>query len=461
MRNYRLIAALLILFLAIFIVPGTFSVTSSAQPDRFTAVANKLVTALNSGNSETIYSEFGDQVKMAFTPEKASAYFKSLVAQNGKLVRLEPPQLTPPLQATFRAHFEKTEMELKLYLDGQDKILGFGFSPVSAATSIPIPDTKPTDPKPGGNRPLSAEELFKAGRFAEAETAFSNIVSNNNQDYQAIVRLGQLALLGNQFDAAQKWLTTAANLKPAEKTPFSLLAEAAYRQDNFSKAAMFFASAGRDVKAKQIGSFKRSVPYRIEGRADVVKLKFVQTDPLPLVQVRVNKSEPVYFLIDTGGGETILDTDYAKEAGAILFGSEIGTFGANTQAETGLGKVDSLTLGGWTIRNLPIHTLNTKPFNVATSGQKVSGIIGTNLLYHFISTIDYQNGELVLQRKSSSARQDAYKNKLAAIPFWLAGDHLIVAWGTVNGSRPMLMLVDTGLGGGGFVCPQSTLDEME
>lgn len=461
MRNYHLIAVLMSMFFAGTIVLELTTEKAFAQADRFTVSANKLVTTINAGEVDSIYSDFGDQVKQAFTPEKAKAYFQGLVAQHGKIVKLEPPRLTPPLQATFLVHFEKADMELKLYLDGQDKILGFGFSPVSVATPTPTTtDSNVNKTKPVVDKPRSAEDLFKAGLFADAESAYAKLASADKKDYQAALNLGHVALLGNRFETAQKWLTIASQLKPEEKTPLSLLAETAYRQDDFSKAAVFFAKAGRDVKAKQIGSFKGLTPYKVEGSVDKLKLKFVQTDPLPLVQVKVNSSDSVYFLIDTGGGDTILDTDFAKEVGVVAFGSEMGTFGANTQAETVLGKVDSITLGDWTIKNLPIHTLNTTPFNVATSGKKVSGIIGTNLLYHFISTIDYQNGELVLQKRSKLALDNLAKQKLTSIPFWLAGDHLIVAWGTANKSQPMLMLVDTGLGGNGFVCPQSTLDEI-
>jgi len=41
----------------------------------------------------------------------------------------------------------------------------------------------------------------------------------------------------------------------------------------------------------------------------------------------------------------------------------------------------------------------------------------------------------------------------------MAGDHFMVAWGTVNQSQPLLWFVDTGLAGGGFLCPESTLRE--
>lgn len=45
------------------------------------------------------------------------------------------------------------------------------------------------------------------------------------------------------------------------------------------------------------------------------------------------------------------------------------------------------------------------------------------------------------------------------MPFWLAGNHLIRSHGRVGDSEPVVLFVDTGLAGGGFTCPQSTIDE--
>jgi len=461
MRSHKSIIVTITFFIAALTLVEFSSMTTSAQTDRFVAAANKLVTAINIGDTDGVINEFAENVKQAFPPDKAKAYFQNLVAQHGKILRLEAPRSISPQQASFLIHFEKADLEMKLYLDDQNKIIGFGFSPVAATTPVPQKTEQPTvTVKPTQDPPNSADELFRTGKFPEAEKAYLKLANKDKKNYQAALRLGHIALLGNRFDAARKWLAIAAQINAEEKTSFSLLAENAYRQDDFSTAAVHFAKAGRVTKAKQIESFKGQTPYKIRGSADMTRLKFVQTDPLPLVQVKVNSSETVFFLIDTGGGETILDKDFAKDVGATIYASEMGTFGGNTQAETGLGRVDSLMLGDWTIENVPIATLNTKPFDVAANGKKVSGIIGTNLLYHFISTIDYQNGELVLQKKSKNILNNLYKQKQMAVPFWLAGDHLIVAWGTANQSQPMLMLVDTGLAGGGFVCPQSTLDEI-
>jgi hypothetical protein len=258
-------------------------------------------------------------------------------------------------------------------------------------------------------------------------------------------------------------LTKASELQPAESLPKSLLAETWYRRDDFIRAAALFAAIGREAKARQLHSFQGKIPYQIDSPVPETRLKFLHTDPLPLVTVRVNDSEPVNFLIDTGGGEVILDSDFAKKIGVADFGNEQGTFAGNAKSEVGQGRANSLELGDWVVKNVPVNILSTRRFSAAARGKQVDGILGTTLLYHFIPTLDYRNGELILRRKTKEFTRRLERKTAGeghpAVPFWLAGDHLMVAWGSVNQSRPMLMFLDTGLAGGGFVCPRSTLDD--
>lgn len=41
-----------------------------------------------------------------------------------------------------------------------------------------------------------------------------------------------------------------------------------------------------------------------------------------------------------------------------------------------------------------------------------------------------------------------------ALPFWLAGDHFMFVWGRANGRPPVLLFVDIGPAGGGFLCSE-------
>jgi len=243
----------------------------------------------------------------------------------------------------------------------------------------------------------TADSFFRAGKFAEAEKTYGKILNEDSKNHRAVARLGYIALLANRLDDAQKWLTEAIKLKPEEAALKSLLAEAYYRRDKFQQAAPLLRAIGREAMTKKLESFKNVSPYRIRGAAEVTNLKFVITDPLPMVQVRVNSSKLVNFLIDTGGAELITDTEFAKEIDATLFKSEMGTFAGGKKAAFQHGRVDSLTLGDFTVKNVPAHIMDVRRFSQPIfAGIRVDGIIGTVLLYHFLATLDYPDGQLIV-----------------------------------------------------------------
>ena len=309
----------------------------------------------------------------------------------------------------------------------------------------------------------SADSLFKAGKFAKAEKIYIKIVNEDPGNDRAVARLGHIALLANRLDDAEKWLTKAVKLKPEEKSLKLLLAQGYYRRDKFQRAAPLLRAVGNEVVAKKLLSFKDVSPYKIEGTAEVTNLKLVMTDPLPVVQVRVNKSDLVNFFIDTGGAEVIVDTEFTKEIGATQFGAEMGTFAGGKKAPYQHGRVDSFTPGDFTVKNMPVHIMDVRRFSPIFRGKRVDGIIGTVLLYHFLATLNYAEGQLTLRRRTKEnlkrVEKEAVEQGSMVVPFWMAGDHYMVAWGTVNNSQPMLFFVDTGLAGGGFTCPESTIQK--
>jgi hypothetical protein len=115
------------------------------------------------------------------------------------------------------------------------------------------------------------------------------------------------------------------------------------------------------------------------------------------------------------------------------------------------------------VKNVPVTILSTRAFSVAAQGKPICGFIGTIFLYHFLSTLDYPGGALILQRRSPAnlkrLEQQAKAEKQLIVPFWMAGDHFMVAWGQINQNHPLLFFVDTGLAGGGFLCPESIVKD--
>jgi predicted aspartyl protease/Tfp pilus assembly protein PilF len=310
-----------------------------------------------------------------------------------------------------------------------------------------------------------ANSSFKAGQFAAAEKLCADLLARDQKDVQALILMGRLALLSNRLEEAQRWLTRAVRLDPAETKAKSLLAESYYRRDDFQRAAPLYRAIGREALATKLESFKGMRPYQIEDQAQTASLKFVQTDPLPVIRVRVNNSEEVNFIVDTGGPEVIIDPEFARSVGALQFGAETGTFAGGRQSAYQQGRVDSLTLGDFKVKNVPVLVQPTRQLAQVAGGKRVDGIFGTVLLYHFLAILDYPRGKLTLQRRTKEnlkrMAQGAPSANQTAIPFWLAGDHYMVAWGNINHSQPLLLFVDTGAAGVGLTCPDSTIKEAD
>jgi hypothetical protein len=319
----------------------------------------------------------------------------------------------------------------------------------------------------------SANKLFQAGKFPEAAKVYSRIAAHNSQDYSAIVQLGRIGLLSNRLTDAQKWLQKAIALQPGDTDAKVMLAEAFHRADEFEKAAD--ALDGIDVSTNQLiisqyptlntaklASFKGQTPYEVQGTGEIARLKFVKSDVLPVVKVRVNDGEEVTFFIDTGNSEVALDTDFAREVGAQLFGAVQGTFSGGQHTEVQNGRTESITIGDWTVKNLPIIVLPLRQLSQGLGVKRIDGCIGTNLLFHFLATLDYPQGELVLRRKTAGGFKQfaaTSSGKGNAVPFWIAGDHFMVGWGRVETVPPALLFVDTGLAGAGVKLAESVIKQ--
>jgi predicted aspartyl protease len=346
-------------------------------------------------------------------------------------------------------------------------VVASAMSPQSATAAIPESTAQPKQSEID-----SAGRLFEAGKFAEAGKLYSQIVAQNPKDYSATLQLGRIALLSNRLDDAQKWLEKPIALKPNDTDPKVMLAQAFYRRDDFQKAAA--ALKGVDVSSNKLireqyptlnvamlESFKGQTPYELHGNGTSTRLKFVRTEPLPLINVRVNGGEEVTFFIDTGGSEVTLDTDFAKELGVPQFGAVQGTFSGGQHTEVQLGRIESLTLGDWTVKNVPTAMLPLRQLSEGLGVKQINGIIGTTLFYHFLATMDYPKGELVLRRKTAESLEQFTKSsgKRVTVPIWMASDHFMVGWGRVETLPPTLLFVDTGLVGAGVKLAESVIKE--
>ncbi|NHJ84466.1 MAG: tetratricopeptide repeat protein [Asgard group archaeon] len=304
---------------------------------------------------------------------------------------------------------------------------------------------------------------YQVGDFNEAARLFEEILVNDSENFQALVMLGNIALLKNSFEKAINYLDKAILVAPEEPSPYALLAEVYYRQDNYEQAAIQLRQYGIVDMAERLESFDDLKPYNITSEKSAYTIKLLQIDPLPIIEVQINNHEPVNFLIDTGAAEIIIDLEYANEINLQIFGSKTGTFAGGKKATTFLGKIASIKIGDLEVQNIPVKYIPVRPFSQIFQGKRIDGIIGTVFFYHFITTLDYLNGELTF-RKNTLEQLKLFEESITEknpifIPFWMAEDHFMVSWGKVNNSSKALFFLDTGLAGGGFTGSKSILDE--
>jgi Aspartyl protease len=300
-------------------------------------------------------------------------------------------------------------------------------------------------------------ELLDCGEFEAASRSSAGVPVDAPLTPSEWFLLGKVALVTNRLDRAEVALSAA--LEGGTRGPaVPLLAETFYRLDEFEPAARWFRHSSRESMARKLESFAGDKPYDLKPNR-TVSVRMLQVDPLPVVRARVNDRAEGNFLLDTGGAELYLDSEFAERVGAIRFGPEEGVFAGGKRAAYQHGRIDGFRLGGLNVGNVPVHIVSLGHLRGIAGRKRIHGIIGTVFLYHFRSTLDYLSGRLVLEPRD---RRGAHSNtgrarRVVPVAFGLDGDHFMVARGAVNRSSTLLF-IDSGLAGGGFTCPAYTME---
>jgi hypothetical protein len=263
---------------------------------------------------------------------------------------------------------------------------------------------------------LSAAALLHGGDFSAAAHAYET-QWRADHDADAAFALTQLALYDNRIADAQHWLQIARAAAPND------------------------ARAARDQTLIEL----RSDPAidRVTAHNGPAIVPFVQTDPLPMVSVDVDGHD-AYFLIDTGAPNIVIDASFAQQLGLSVSGSHEGTFAGGQHATVQQTMVPSLGLGSWTVSNVPAIVMPVG--NMLGKDRTIGGILGTALFAHFLTTLDYRAGQLVLRDAGDSEQFESQAQGSGAtiVPMWLVGDHFIFVHAKAGSGPDGLFNVDTG-----------------
>jgi Aspartyl protease len=251
-----------------------------------------------------------------------------------------------------------------------------------------------------------------------------------------------------------------------------------YRADAFGQAAPLYRETGHAAEAALLASFAGRQPYDITGPGTAT-MPFIAAPPPPqaspgrrassgpqpghrivvsgpsaYIAVSVNGLPPEPFGIDTGTTGVAVSPGLARKAALPLFGTARGTAAGGLAVNVQLARIDTLGLGTIELRNAPGSvTVQPSAPPRASRGNKdaqagqASSILGSDVLCHFLATLDYPGRALILRPKSSTAlegiKASARALDPAAAAFWLNG-YSILAEGAVNGHGPVLLTMDSG-----------------
>lgn len=114
-----------------------------------------------------------------------------------------------------------------------------------------------------------------------------------------------------------------------------------------------------------------------------------------LVQATLNNLRALKFVVDTGASYTLISNAVASDLGIDL-GANPRTMPfqtANGLINAPITNIESISIGGLEIRNLPIAIHDAVP------DPQIAGLLGLNFLTNFKMDIDTQKGFLHLEKK--------------------------------------------------------------
>jgi len=162
-----------------------------------------------------------------------------------------------------------------------------------------------------------------------------------------------------------------------------------------------------------MGFNPQRIPEAVEIPIEGVKVPIEVVHNLAFVPVRVNGSEPLWFLIDTGAFAVIIDDDAATRIGlrrSVRYGRHVTSAGEYV-GRMDLGSFETLQVGAATFGDFEGLVSDLSQLAKVVE-HPFDGVIGIPLMHSSVWTIDYAHKELRLAQEMPELADDA-----AAMPF--------------------------------------------
>lgn len=178
--------------------------------------------------------------------------------------------------------------------------------------------------------------------------------------------------------------------------------------------------------------------YEFPSGKNFVEIPFVLNSNHIHIPVRIGEALPLNFILDTGAGGPVLDTEAAKDLGLKTIGKFEGRGVGEVTQEVNLVTLSSIRFGDLIIDSISAATIGLKPLN-KYEGMPVEGILGYDIFSRFVVKIDYENHKLTLYEPSSFE----YEGKGKTLPITLENNHPHLR-AKIDGQYEGNFLIDTG-----------------
>ena len=302
--------------------------------------------------------------------------------------------------------------------------------------------------------------LFQLGDFKQARTVLQPLFNKKDAETSIQFRMAELLYLVGEYQNIEAILRHILEQNPKNQQirvqAQLYLCFLYYQTNQFQKSRDLFKNMSDKIELPMLDlmqSFGEKSTYAIEWLTldRQTEIPFIAKEPLPLLSI-TTQGRKINVFIDTGGDMFFLDPQLADELGIKTVAQAVESFAAGKKATIGFARADELVMGNVILKNVPINVLPIRRFSKMYRDGKyqVGGIIGTNVLRQFLSTVDYPGNKLILRENTPDRTKAFYqqlnKQKTTIVPFTLWATHFMLAQGKINHQGPMTFFVDSGLG---------------
>ena len=303
-----------------------------------------------------------------------------------------------------------------------------------------------TDPN---DRALYADSLWSAGLFQEAEQEYEQILAVAPDTPAARHGYGRGLAAQGRFDEAL--IEAEAAIAGEDRAEyFHTLGSIHGRHGDYDLAADAFdeyiARLPIDRQPEKIEwarsevrflrSFGNRTPIEIVGDgADAVHtIPFRLERDKVIIRARVNGSEPLDLVVDTGAEQMVLSQRTAQEVGLRAITNTLSA-GVGRVGMRGLelGRLDTFEVGTFRVENIPALIKNPPLTGLPESRSENSF---SPLALGLSTVIDYENQQIVIARQLPPEPAD--------IELPMRFERLAIVRGVINGQHQKSFIVDTG-----------------